>query len=868
MTADLAAHTPMMQQYLRIKAEHPDTLLFYRMGDFYELFHDDAKKAHRLLDITLTARGASAGAPIPMAGVPVHAADAYLARLVRLGESVAICEQVGEVGAGKGPVERKVVRIVTPGTLTESALLAEKTDAVLLAVARGDGRYGLAWAALSQGEIGLAECSERELPGWLARLAPAEVVVDVDLPAGCIDPATTTSTRRPAWQFDFGLGERTLCAQLRVASLAAFGAADLRLAQAAAGALLAYAEHTQGRALGHLRRLSVQRSSDLIELPPTTHRNLELVRTLRGHDAPTLFSLLDRCATGMGSRALRQWLTQPLRERRVASDRHDAIDALHAGNLAALRDSLRHRADVERIGARIALRQARPRDLAGLRSTLLALPEVVAALPAAGSVLLDMLGEGLAPPPELAVLLIGAIAEEPAPQLRDGGVIAAGHDAALDELRAIGRGSDAFLIELEARERERSGIASLRVQFNRVHGYFIEVAQAHADKVPADYRRRQTMKSAERFTTPELKAYEDKALSAGERCLAREKELYEALLDALQMHLEALSAVARSLAAIDALAALAECAKRSDWCRPRFVKEPCIDIERGRHPVVEARLAESGQSFIANDCRLDAKRRMLVVTGPNMGGKSTFMRQVALITLLASMGSFVPAAACRLGPIDGIYTRIGAADDLANAQSTFMVEMTEAAAIVHSATEQSLVLMDEVGRGTSTFDGLALAGAIAHHLHDRNRSFTLFATHYFELTDFPLRHERALNVHVGAVESGDDIAFLHEIEPGPASRSFGVQVARLAGMPGPLLRHARAALEGLEAERVARQPQIDLFTAPAGADEGVEPVQASPGVPDSALASAVDALDPDMLTPREALDALYRLKALNRTSSP
>ena len=868
MTADLAAHTPMMQQYLRIKAEHPDTLLFYRMGDFYELFHDDAKKAHRLLDITLTARGASAGAPIPMAGVPVHAADAYLARLVRLGESVAICEQVGEVGAGKGPVERKVVRIVTPGTLTESALLAEKTDAVLLAVARGDGRYGLAWAALSQGEIGLAECSERELPGWLARLAPAEVVVDVDLPAGCIDPATTTSTRRPAWQFDFGLGERTLCAQLRVASLAAFGAADLLLAQAAAGALLAYAEHTQGRALGHLRRLSVQRSSDLIELPPTTHRNLELVRTLRGHDAPTLFSLLDRCATGMGSRALRQWLTQPLRERRVASDRHDAIDALHAGNLAALRDSLRHRADVERIGARIALRQARPRDLAGLRSTLLALPEVVAALPAAGSVLLDMLGEGLAPPPELAVLLIGAIAEEPAPQLRDGGVIAAGHDAALDELRAIGRGSDAFLIELEARERERSGIASLRVQFNRVHGYFIEVAQAHADKVPADYRRRQTMKSAERFTTPELKAYEDKALSAGERCLAREKELYEALLDALQMHLEALSAVARSLAAIDALAALAECAKRSDWCRPRFVKEPCIDIERGRHPVVEARLAESGQSFIANDCRLDAKRRMLVVTGPNMGGKSTFMRQVALITLLASMGSFVPAAACRLGPIDGIYTRIGAADDLANAQSTFMVEMTEAAAIVHSATEQSLVLMDEVGRGTSTFDGLALAGAIAHHLHDRNRSFTLFATHYFELTDFPLRHERALNVHVGAVESGDDIAFLHEIEPGPASRSFGVQVARLAGMPGPLLRHARAALEGLEAERVARQPQIDLFTAPAGADEGVEPVQASPGVPDSALASAVDALDPDMLTPREALDALYRLKALTRTSSP
>ena len=869
MTVDFGAHTPMMQQYLRIKADHPDTLVFYRMGDFYELFHDDAKKAHRLLDITLTARGASAGAPIPMAGVPVHAADAYLARLVRLGESVAICEQVGEVGVTKGPVERKVVRIVTPGTLTESALLAEKSDAALLAVSRGAGRVGLAWAVLSQGEIGLAECTERELPGWLARLAPAEVVLDADLPAGCIDPAATTLTRRPSWQFDAALGERTLCAQLRVASLSAFGAGELPLAHAAAGALLAYAEHTQGRALAHLRRLRVQRSSELIELPPATHRNLELVRTLRGHDAPTLFSLIDGCVTGMGSRALRQWLTQPPRERRVASDRHDAVEALQGGDLGGLVDALRHVADVERIGARIALRQARPRDLAGLRATLLALPAIASALPAGRCVLIDMLAEGLAPPAGIAALLTTAIAEEPAAQLRDGGVIAAGHDAGLDELRAIGRGSDAFLVELEGRERSRSGIASLRVQFNRVHGFFIEVAQAHADKVPADYRRRQTMKTAERFITPELKAYEDKALSAGERCLAREKELYELLLDALQPHLEALSAVARSLAAIDALAALADCARRSDWCRPRFVKEPCIEIEKGRHPVVEARLAESGRSFIANDCRLDAKRRMMIVTGPNMGGKSTFMRQVALITLLASMGSFVPAAACRLGPIDAIHTRIGAADDLANAQSTFMVEMTEAAAIVHGATERSLVLMDEVGRGTSTFDGLALAGAIAHHLHDRNRSFTLFATHYFELTDFPLRHERALNVHVGAVESGDDIAFLHEIEPGPASRSFGVQVARLAGMPPALLRHARAALEALEAERIARQPQIDLFTAPPGGDPE-QGADAAPVVADSALAaalfSAIGALDPDMLSPREALDALYRLKALNRTS--
>ncbi len=825
-------HTPMMAQYLRIKADHPDTLVFYRMGDFYELFLDDAKRAHRLLDITLTSRGASNGAPIPMAGVPVHAVDVYLAKLVRLGESVAICEQVGEVGATKGPVERKVVRIVTPGTLTESDLLADKSDAVLLAVVRQRDRFGLAWTALSNGEIGLAECSERELAGWLARLAPAEVLVDGDLPAANGDSAATTITRRPTWQFDSALGARKLCAQLRVASLAAFGAEDLAAAHAAAAALLAYAEHTQGRALAHVHRLAVQRTSELIDLPPVTHRNLELTRTLRGRDAPTLLSTIDLCVTGMGSRALRLWLTQPLRERRVASDRHDAIATLIAGDINALRAPLRDVADVERIGARIALRQVRPRELAGLRATLIALPDVRAALPDEGSVLLDMLGEGLAPPAAVATLL-AAIAAEPAALLRDGGVIAEGHDAELDELRAINRGSDAFLIELEARERARSGIATLRVQYNRVHGFFIEVGQAQAGRVPDDYKRRQTMKNAERFITPELKAFEDKALSAGERALAREKALYEALLDSLAPHLEAISAVARSLAAIDALAALAEQARRADWCRPRFVKEPLIEIERGRHPVVEARLQESGTPFMANDCRLDAKCRMLVITGPNMGGKSTFMRQVALIVLLASIGSYVPAAACRLGPIDAIHTRIGAADDLANAQSTFMVEMTEAAAIVHGATEHSLVLMDEIGRGTSTFDGLALAGAIAHHLHEKNRAFTLFATHYFELTEFPLQHERAKNVHVAAVESGDEIAFLHEIEAGPASRSYGVQVARLAGMPPALLRQARAALERLEAERIARQPQIDLFAAPAaGAEPATTPID--PGV---ALAS-------------------------------
>jgi len=877
---EAGGHTPMMQQYLRIKADHPDTLVFYRMGDFYELFHDDARKASRLLDITLTARGVSAGEPIAMAGVPVHAADAYLARLVRQGESVAICEQIGEVSAGKGPVERKVVRIVTPGTLTESGLLADDSDALLLALARQGDRFGLAWAALSSGSLGLAECDADDLDSWLARLAAAELVVDDELaashfaPGGRLRPqrSSATLTRRPPWQFDSALGERKLCAQLRVASLAGHGAESMSAAHAAAAALLSYAEHAQGQTLAHLRTLEVRRSSELIDLPATTQRNLELTRTLRGESAPTLLSTLDGCRTGMGSRALRLWLMQPRRDRREAIDRHDAIEALHASGSEPLRGALRSISDVERITTRIALRQVRPRELAGLRSTLAVLPAVRAALPADAAALLSALGATLQAPPAIADRL-AAIADEPAALLRDGGVIATGHDAELDELRRIGAGSDAFLLELEGRERERTGIANLRVQFNRLHGFFIEVPQAHVGNVPSDYRRRQTMKNAERFITPELKAFEDKALSAGERALARERFLYEGLLDALAPHLESLAAIARALAALDALAALAECAARCGWCRPQFVREPCIEIERGRHPVVEARLQETGTSFRPNDCALDAKRRMLVITGPNMGGKSTFMRQIALIVLLASIGSFVPARACRLGPIDAIHSRIGAADDLANAQSTFMVEMSEAAAIVHGATDDSLVLMDEVGRGTSTFDGLALAGAIAHHLHDKNRAFTLFATHYFELTDFPARHERARNVHVGAVETGDDVAFLHEIEPGPASRSYGVQVARLAGMPASLVRHARATLEALEAERIAAQPQIDLFAGRPASDIGADiaaetPADVGSAAPDSPASSAVlgelAALDPDMLTPRQAHDALYRLKALQQ----
>ena len=854
--ADLSAHTPMMAQYLGIKADFPDTLVFYRMGDFYELFFDDARKANRLLDITLTQRGQSAGQPVVMAGVPVHSVDNYLARLIRLGEAVAIAEQVGDVATAKGPVERKVVRVVTPGTVTDTELLSERVDTLLCALTRQRSTWGLAWLGLSSGQLGVTECTEAELGGWLARLDPAELLLSQQVATGDLPAAITqhraARTARPDWQFDAALGVRKLCALLKVASLQAFNAQDLPVAQAAAAALLSFAEHTQGQALAHVEGLQAARAGELIELPPATHRNLELTQTLRGEDAPTLLSLLDSCETGMGSRLLRHWLTHPQRARAAASARHQATGVLINEGFAPLRQALKKISDVERCTARLALRQVRPRELAGLRSTLATLPDIRKLAPQAAP-LLAQVHAGLQPPPELATLLQRAIADEPAVLLRDGGVIATGFDVELDELRAIGENCDAFLLQLEARERQRTGINNLRVQFNRVHGFYIEVTASQVDKVPADYRRRQTLKNAERYITPELKTFEDKALSAQDRALAREKWLFEQLLDQLQDHLATLGALARSLATLDALAALAERATTLDWCCPQFVAHPCIDISAGRHPVVEARLAETGgPDFIANDCRLDAKTRMLVITGPNMGGKSTFMRQVALIALLASIGSHVPAKACRLGPLDAIHTRIGASDDLVNAQSTFMLEMTEAAAIVHGATENSLVLMDEVGRGTSTFDGLALAGAIASQLHDKNRAFTLFATHYFELTAFPAKHPQAINMHVSAVESGHDIVFLHALEAGPASRSYGVQVAKLAGMPAALVRQARHTLAALETQQTAGNAQVDLFAPPP----------ALPASEPSAVEAALGEIDPDALSPREALDALYRLRKL------
>ncbi len=720
--------------------------------------------------------------------------------------------------------------------------------------------------SLTEGLVHLAECAEGELGGWLARIAPSELLhasgehqrlapLLAGLRRGGLFDGPAAG--RPDWQFDAGLGERKLLEHLGAARLDAWEASGLAQAHAAASALLHYAEHTQGRALPHVHGLHVQREGELIHLPPATRRNLELVRTLRGEDAPTVFSLLDTCMTGMGSRLLRSWLLEPRRDRSEARQRLEATAALHgrgagAGSWQGLRALLRGACDVQRITARIALRQVRPRELVALAATLDKSQQLAAAAQGPQPYLADLAAQ-LQPPPGCAQLLQAALAPEPPALLQAGGVIAPGFDAELDELRGIQEHCDDFLLQLELRERERTGIANLRVQYNRVHGFYIEVTSSHADKVPPEWRRRQTLKNAERFITPELKAFEDKALSAQERALAREKWLYEQVLQQLQPHVAQLTRLARALAALDVLCTLAERALTLGWCAPQFVAEPCIEIEGGRHPVVEARLAEaSSGAFIANHTRLNANTRMQIITGPNMGGKSTYMRQVALIVLLASMGSHVPAASCRLGPIDAIHTRIGAADDLANAQSTFMLEMTEAATILHGATAQSLVLMDEIGRGTSTFDGLALASGIATHLHDRTRAFTLFATHYFELTELAARHARAVNVHVSAVESGADIVFLHEIQPGPASRSYGVQVARLAGVPAGVLAHARHVLAALE-ERAGRDDlQVDLFDAP--------PAPEAP--PPDAAQQLLARTDPDQLSPREALQLLYRLKQL------
>jgi DNA mismatch repair protein MutS len=846
----LAAHTPMMQQYLRVKAEHPDKLVFYRMGDFYELFYDDAERAAPMLDITLTSRGASAGAPIPMAGVPYHAVEQYLAKLVRLGESVAICEQIGDPATSKGPVERKVTRIVTPGTLTDSALLDAKRDSLLVALFSTRQRVGIAWLNLAGGQLRLRDLPVGEFDAELERISPSELLypegIGVALPAGV--PARAL----PPWQFDADAARRRLAEQLGTLDLTAFGVAEAPLAAQAAGALLQYAQSTQQSELGHVSSLVVERTGDHLALDAATRRNLEITETLRGEPAPTLLSLLDDCATSAGSRLLRQWLGAPLRIREAATARHVAVEELIELPLPRRRLAveLRRTVDLERVAARVALGTARPRDLSGLRDTLRRLPAIAETIAGCRTPLLARSMDALAVDPAWTVLLERAIAEEPATSLRDGNVIARGYDRALDELREIKDGCGAFLVELETRERERTGIASLKVEYNRVHGFYIEVTHANAERVPDDYRRRQTLKNAERYITPELKAFEDKALSAEERALAREKALFEALLTELGSAIPALQSAALALATLDVLAAHAEQAQALGWAQPKFTKEPGLAIRGGRHPVVETQV----EHFIPNDLRLDPTRRLLIVTGPNMGGKSTYMRQAAVIALLACCGLYVPAQAAEIGPLDAIYTRIGAADDLAGGRSTFMVEMTEAAFILHRATPESLVLIDEIGRGTSTFDGLALAWAIARELALRARSLTLFATHYFELTALPSEMEGCGNVHFDAVEHKNGIAFLHEVAEGPANKSYGLQVARLAGVPAEAVRQARAYLARLDQFSARHETHGDLFAA-SGAPQADTPA-------DHALRERLAALDPDTLSPREAQQALYDLKRL------
>ena len=846
-----AAHTPMMRQYLAIKSEHPDMLLFYRMGDFYELFFDDAKRAAALLDITLTSRGKSAGNPIPMAGVPYHAAESYLAKLVRKGESVAICEQIGDPATSKGPVERKVTRIVTPGTLTDEALLSEGRDNLVAAMFADRHGIGLAWLDLAGGRFRLTEVKDEEaVAGELERLRPAELIVDEDQADTGRFGDGQRVTRRPPWHFELDAATRLLCRQFGTLDLSGFGCDEFPRGVAAAGALLQYVGDTQKASLPHLRSITVERREDAVVMDGPTRRNLELQASLSGHDQHTLAGVMDRCQSPMGSRLLRRWIQRPLREPATLKARYQAVEAMLTGNaVESLQPMLQGIGDVERILSRVALRSARPRDLRQLCEALSRLPALRSQLSAVQSPRLHALREQIVPHHREQQLLADAIVDSPPMLIRDGGVIADGYDDELDELRAIAANADQYLLDLEAREKQRTGIATLKLGYNRVHGYYIEISKGQADKAPEEYVRRQTLKGAERYITPELKAFEDKVLSARERALAREKHLYEQLLDRLHEALTDLQQTAFAIAELDALACFAERAESLRLTKPELSDEPCIEIRGGRHLVVEQVIETP---FVANDLTLTEERRLIVITGPNMGGKSTYMRQTALIAILAHIGSFVPADSLRIGPLDRIFTRIGASDDIAGGRSTFMVEMTETATILNNATAQSLVLMDEIGRGTSTFDGLSLAWAAAHYMGEEARAFTLFATHYFELTALADELPACRNVHLDATEHEGRLVFLHAVKPGPANQSYGLQVAALAGVPEHVVRRARGYLATLESQQLesSHSPQAQLPLGPASDDE------------DDELRDALDALDPDSMTPLQALNELYRLKKL------
>ena len=859
--------SPMMQQYLAIKSQHADKLVFYRMGDFYELFLDDAVEAAKLLDITLTTRGQMDGVPIKMAGVPFHAAEQYLARLVKMGKSVAVCEQVGEVGAGKGPVERKVVRIVTPGTLTDAAFLEDKETNRIAAVNADKKHVAIAWASLQSGEFKTKLTTADKLADELARLQAAEILLPEgkSLPDG-FQTASANITRLNSWQFAADAGAKLLTEYFGCQDLHGFGldGKEHEAAVGVAGALLNYIRLTQNLMPQHLDGISLETDSQYIGMDAATRRNLEITQTLSGKKSPTLFSILDGCATHMGSRLLALWLHHPLRSRAHIRARQEAVAAL-GSQYEALQDRLKNIADIERIAARIAVGNARPRDLAALRDSLFALNEIE--LSASGSSLLETLKAVFPETLPVAETLKAAVMPEPAVWLKDGGVINQGYSAELDELRHIQNHGDEFLLDLEARERERTGLSTLKVEFNRVHGFYIELSKVQAEQAPANYQRRQTLKNAERFITPELKTFEDKVLTAQEQALALEKRLFEALLKEVQTALPQLQKAAKAASALDVLSTFAAIAAERDFVCPEFADYPIIHIENGRHPVVEQQV----RHFTANHTNLDHKHRLMLLTGPNMGGKSTYMRQVALIVLLAHTGSFVPADSAQIGPIDQIFTRIGASDDLASNRSTFMVEMSETAYILHHATDQSLVLMDEVGRGTSTFDGLALAQAIAEHLLQKNKSFSLFATHYFELTRLPEAYATAVNMHLSALEQGQDIVFLHHIEPGPASKSYGIAVAKLAGLPNRALKAAQKHLDELEAQAANAQPQLDIFNLISSEQDESDSNRPSEkyedAAPEGVLTKALNLLNPDSLTPLEALSELYRLKELSRQSS-
>ena len=848
------SHTPMMQQYLGLKAQHPDILLFYRMGDFYELFYDDARKAAELLDISLTKRGQSAGQPIPMAGVPYHAVEGYLSRLVQLGESVAICEQIGDPATSKGPVERKVVRIITPGTLTDEALLNERQDNLIVAVDFIAPHYGLAAMDVASGRFTVNQFTRQEtLSAELQRLNPAELLYSENFPDLTQLGQRRGMRRRPAWEFEFNTAYHLLCHQFGTQDLRGFGVEEEKIALQAAGALLQYVKDTQRTALPHIQGMRLEKSEQMVVMDAATRRNLELTSNLAGGIENTLAAVLDATATPMGSRLLKRWLHQPIRNNTLLLQRQSVIgELLNQQLMDSLTPMLKQIGDIERILARLALRSARPRDLSRLRTAFQQLPELQTVLQQCQP--LHELSQAINTFPELQDLLERAVIENPPVLIRDGGVIAPSYNDELDELRDLENGATRYLEKLELRERERTGISTLKVSYNKVHGFYIDVTRANAHLVPADYIRRQTLKNNERYLIPELKEYEEKVLTAQSRALALEKQLYEDLLDQLLPHLSALQLSAAAIAELDVLNNLAERAQTLDYHCPELTNESIIQIKAGRHPVVEQSLQTP---FIANDLKLHDERHMLIITGPNMGGKSTYMRQTALIVLLAYIGAYVPAEAAKIGPIDRIFTRIGASDDLALGRSTFMVEMTETANILHNATHQSLVLMDEIGRGTSTYDGLSLAWACAEQLAQKIKAYTLFATHYFELTQLAEQQSNIVNVHFDAIEHGDGVAFLHTVQEGAANRSYGIQVAALAGVPRSVLGLAKAKLHELE----NRDHSIDK-----------ESLQAAPSITaientlrDSKLYQTLEQLDPDSLSPRDALDWLYKIKELART---